>query len=126
MMSNFKKDREDKVNLYLNTMWDETQGNTESTTFNIVISNRLDWAQSETDHISEYAAEIGYIEIILGGEVSFTDRGANRVKEMKHKAKIDGLVEIDDIVEEVEEVEGDVSVGLVSTVVNWVNGLFSK
>jgi len=84
---NFKKEREDKLELYLTTVWNEIQWSSVNTVLNTSISELVGWTQSETDNISEYAVEIGYTEVGLGGIVFISTNGVIRAKELRCKEK---------------------------------------
>ena len=84
---NFKKEREDKLELYLTTVWNEIQWSSVNTVLNTSISELVGWTQSETDNISEYAVEIGYTKVGLGGIVFLNINGVIRAKELSCKEK---------------------------------------
>jgi len=84
---NFKKEREDKLSLYLTTVWNEIQWSSRNSVLNTTINKVVGWVQSETDNISEYAVEVGYIETGLGGEVFLTGKGVIRAKKLSRAEK---------------------------------------
>jgi hypothetical protein len=83
----FKKEREDRLSLYLTTVWNEIQWSSENSVLNTTINKVVGWVQPETDNISEYAVEVGYIGIELGGKVFLTGKGVTRAKKLSCEEK---------------------------------------
>jgi len=98
---NLKKQREDDINFYLKTVWNLIKKDKNSGMFNSIVSKKIGWLRTKTDHISEYAAEIGYITLGSGGEVFFTKNGYIRVVELNEQI----IILEDAIEEEVIELE---------------------
>jgi len=90
---NFKKEREEKLNKYLITMWEIGELREDGYAYNHIINKVLDWHRPETDNISEYAKEIGYINIGESGLVFFTKRGLKRIEEILPFPEIEILSE---------------------------------
>ena len=79
------EEKEEKLALYLVTLWNEIQGIRKKGVTNTILSEEIGWAYSEIDYISRYSAEMGYTEVRLGDEVFFTYKGAKEVKKIGNR-----------------------------------------
>ena len=84
----FKKEREDKLNLYLITLWNEVHGCITKGATNSVIADIIGWTYPEVDAISRYAFDMGCTEVIRSSdEVFFTRAGAKKLRHIKHEPR---------------------------------------
>jgi len=100
---NLKKEREDKLNIYLRSIWDEKLEPGLNELNNSVISKRLKWLRPELDYISEYASEIGYVKLGSGGCVKITKEGIRRLIQLDSPPEELVVEEVEPIIEKTVE-----------------------